>query len=131
MSSSFSLPRELAAGGGLTGALQAGHQDHGGRTRRERDPRRLAAHQRGQLVVDDLDDLLARVELLGDLDPERALLDRVRELLDDLEVDVRFQQRETDLAHRLVDVVLGQCPTLSNTCERALEFFRQRVEHRL
>ena len=39
-------------------------------------PGRGAAHQRGQLLVDDLDDLLAGVELLWHLDAERALLDR-------------------------------------------------------
>ena len=121
--------RQLGRGGRLAGALQAGHQDHGRWARRERDPRRLAAHQRGQLVVDDLDDLLARVELLGDLDPERALLDRARELLDDLEVDVGLEQRETDLAHGLVDVVLGQRAALTDARQRALKLLRERIEH--
>src|SRR5262249_25335183 len=121
--------RELGGGRRLARALQAGHQDHGGRTRRERDPRRLAAHQRGQLLVDDLDDLLARGELLEDLDPERPLLDRRRELLDDLEVDVGLEQREADLAHRLVDVILRQRTALADSRERALQLLRQRIEH--
>ena len=44
----------------------------------------------------------------SDVGAEAALLDGRRELLDDLEVDVGLEQREADLAHRLVDVVLGQ-----------------------
>src|SRR3954468_15548439 len=121
--------RELRGGRGLARALQARHEDDRRRPRREGDPRGLPAHQRRQLVVDDLDHLLARVELLGDLDPERALLDGVRELLDDLEVDVGLEQREADLAHGLVDVVLGQRAALTHPRQRALQLLRKRVEH--
>jgi hypothetical protein len=71
--------------------------------------------------VDDLDDLLAGVELADDLGPEAALLDGRRELLDDLEVDVGLEQRETDLAHGLVDVVLGQRAVGADVGERLLE----------
>ena len=53
--------------------------------------------------------------------PEAALLDRRGELLDDLEVDVGLEQREADLAHRLVDVVLGQLAAGANVGERRLE----------
>ena len=112
---------ELGRGGRLARALQAGHQDHGRRSRREGQARRGAAHQAGELLVDDLDDLLAGVELLGDVGAERALLDRRRELLDDLEVDVRLEQREPDLAQRGVDVVLGQRAALADTRQRALQ----------
>ena len=113
--------RQLGGGGRLAGALQARHQDHRRRARREAQAGGGAAHQRGQLLVDDLDDLLAGVELALDLDPERALLDRARELLDDLEVDVGLEQREADLAHRPRDVLLGQGAALAHAGERALE----------
>ena len=53
--------------------------------------------------------------------PKAALLDRVRELLDDLEVDVRLEQREADLAHRAVDVVLGQRAAAADAGEGLLE----------
>src|SRR3954463_7916238 len=82
------VPGELRARRRLAGALQAGHEDHGRRPRRERDAHRGAAHERGELFVDDLDDLLAGVELADDLGAHRALLHGRRELLDDLEVDV-------------------------------------------
>jgi hypothetical protein len=113
---------ELGRGGRLARALEAGHEDHGRRTRGEREARGCAAHQRGQLVVDDLDDLLAGVELLGDLEPEGLLLDGRRELLDDLEVDVGLEQREPDLPHRTVDVVLGERAALAHRRQRPLKF---------
>ena len=122
---------ELGGGGRLAGALQAGHQDHGRRARREGQPRRLPAHQRRQLLVDDLDDLLAGVELALDLHALGALPHAGRELLDDLEVDVGLEQREADLAHRGLDVVVGQRAALADAGERALELLGEGVEHAL
>ena len=52
--------RELAGGGRLARALQAGEEDRRRRPRRERELRGARAHQLGQLLVDDLHDLLAR-----------------------------------------------------------------------
>src|SRR3954470_2435394 len=120
---------ELGGRGRLAGALQAGHEDDRWRPRRERDAHRRAAHQRRELLADDLDDLLAGVELADDLAPEAALLDGRGELLDDLEVDVGLEQRETDLAHGLVDVVLGQRPVGADVGERLLELLGKGVEH--
>ena len=53
---------ELRAGGRLARALQAGHQDHGRARGGEGEVAAGAAHQRGELLVDDLDHLLAGVE---------------------------------------------------------------------
>ena len=50
--------RELARGGGLAGALQAGHQNDGGRLRGEPELGSVFAQERDQLVAHDLDDLL-------------------------------------------------------------------------
>ena len=119
----------LAGGGRLAGALEAREQDHRRRARRERDADRGAAHQRRELLVDDLDDLLAGIEPADDVGAEAALLDGRREGLDDLEVDVGLEQRETDLAHRAVDVVLGQRPVGAQVRERRLELLREGVEH--
>ena len=60
-----------------------------------------------QLVVDDLDDLLAGGQALEDLLADRPLADPRDEVLDDLEVDVGLEQRQPDLAHRGVDVGLA------------------------
>ena len=58
------------------------------------------AKQRQQLVADDLDDLLARRQALEDRLVHRLVADAVDERLDDLEVDVGFEQRQPDLAQR-------------------------------
>ena len=112
---------ELGAGGGLAGALQAGHQDHGRAAGGEGELAPGPAHQPGQLLVDDLDHLLARVEALQHLGAEAALLQRRGEGFDDLEVDVRLEQREPDLAHRRIDVGLAQLAARANVGERRLQ----------
>jgi len=58
--------------------------------------------------VDDLHDLLAGGEALQHVGAEGALLHRRDELAHDAEVDVGLEQRQADLAHRPVDVVLAQ-----------------------
>ena len=120
---------QLAAGGRLTRALQAGHQDHGRPLRGEREVAPGAAHQRGQLLVDDLHDLLAGVEALQDIRAQAALLHGLRELLDDLEVDVGLEQREADLPHRAVDVGLGQLAAAADVGKRRAEALGELVKH--
>src|SRR4051794_1801341 len=123
------MPGQLGRRGRLARALEAGHEDDRRRPRRERDPRRGAAHEGRELLVDDLDDLLAGVELTDHVGAQAALLDAARELLDDLEVDVGLEQREADLAHGLVDVVLGQGSAGADVGERLLELLGEGVEH--
>ena len=111
----------------LARALQPGEQDHGRRAA-ECEPRVAGAHQRGQLLVDDLHDLLARGEAPQDVLAERAFLDRGSEVARDLEVHVRLEQREPDLAHRLRDGVLVETAAATETAERRLELV-QRVSN--
>src|SRR6478752_96862 len=80
-----------------------------------------AAHQRRQLLVDDLDHLLAGVQVADDLLRQAALLDVGGERLDDLEVDVGLQQRQPDLAQDLVHLVLGQRAALTDVGQGLLE----------
>ena len=70
--------RELAGGGRLARALQAGEQDRRRRPRREGELRGARAHERGQLLVDDLHDLLAGRQALRDVLAERALAHAAR-----------------------------------------------------
>ena len=49
------------------------------------------------------DDLLGRRQALEDVLVDRAIADAVDERLDDLEVDVRLEQRHPDLAQRDLD----------------------------
>ena len=122
--------RELARERRLARALQAAQEDHGRRLRGERQRRAGAAEQLGQLLVDDLDDLLARRQALEHVAADRALAHRGDERADDLEVDVRLEQREADLAHGGVEILLGQRAALAQLAERGLEFVGEVVEHR-
>ncbi len=99
MASLFRQPlRELAGRRGLARALQAEHQDHARPRRRFLQPALGIAEQREQLIPDDLDDLLRRVQTLLNLAIHRAIAHAIDECLDDLEVDVGFEQRQADLA---------------------------------
>ncbi len=113
--------RELGGRCRLPRALEAREQDHGRRPPGEGDLGASAPHQVGQLLVDDLHDLLAGGEALGQLQAERARLHARDEVLDDLEVDVRLEERETDLAHRLRDGFLVELAAAADLAEGALE----------
>ena len=81
----------------------------------------LAAERRHQLFVDDLHDLLARVEPGQQVAADGPLTDPRDEVLDDLEVDVRLEQREPDLAQRDVEVALGDLGLAAQTTRDALQ----------
>ena len=59
----------------------------------------------------------------------RSFTEAVKSLRD-LEVDVGFEEREADLAHRLRDGLLVQAAAAAEVAERALELVGERVEHR-
>jgi hypothetical protein len=96
--------RELARERGLAGTLEASEHDDGRRGLRELQPALLAAEDLHELLVDDLHDLLGRVERLAHLIAERPLAHGRRELLDDLERDIRLEEGATDLANGAVNV---------------------------
>ena len=70
--------RQLGGGGRLARALETGEQDHGRPLAREDELGVPGAHQRRQLLVDDLHHLLAGSEAARDVLAERALLDAPR-----------------------------------------------------
>ena len=95
----------------------------------ERETRLALAHQRRQLVVHDLHDLLAGRQALQDLLAERLLADPCDEVAHDGEVDVGLEQREADLAHRARDRLLVELPLLPQVAESALKLVCEAVEH--
>ena len=113
--------RELRGGGRLAGALQPGEQDDRRRPAGEDELRAARSHQRGQLLVHGLYDLLARRDALQHLLAERALAHLRDEVLDDLEVDVGLEQREADLAHGTGDRLLVELASATEVAEGALE----------
>jgi hypothetical protein len=71
--------------------------------------------------VDDPHDLLTGREALRDVGAERARPNALDEVLDDLEVDVCFEQREPDLTHRFRDPFFVELSTPADVAEGALE----------
>jgi len=118
----------LAADVRLAGSLEADERDHR-RVTREAERLISGREERHQLVVDDLDDLLAGGEARQDLGPDRLLANTRDEILDHAKLDVRLEQREPDLAHGDVDVGLGHVPTSGEGGERAAQAIAELIEH--
>ena len=104
--------RELARGRRLARALQAQQQDHARPLVRRLQSAFGIAEERDHFVADDLDDLLRRRQAPEHILPQRAIAHAVDERLDDLEIDVGFEQREANLAERRLHV-LGSQPCLA------------------
>src|SRR5918995_11355 len=76
-----------------------------------------AAHQVSQLLVDYLDDLLARTKSLGDLGSCGPLADVGDELLDYAIVHVGLEQGQPDLTCNLLYLVLGKVAATADSVE--------------
>ena len=120
---------QLGRGGGLARALEAGQQDDRRRPTGVGDPERLAAEDGDQLLVDDLDDLLARAQVLGQLEAHAPRPDRLGEPADDADLDVGLEQGGSDLAEDLVDVGVAQPAPAAEAGEDPLESVGQALEH--
>ena len=87
--------------------MQAGHQDHGGRTGSEVEAGRVFTQQGDQLVTDDLDHLLGRRKSGHHLLAHRLLPDVVDKLLDHVQVDVGFEQGYADFPQGVPNIFFG------------------------
>ena len=119
----FQITRQLGAVGGFTGALEAHHHDNRGSLGGETDLFTAAAHQLGQLFVDDLDDLLGGGETLQHVRANSPLGDLGHEVLDHAVADVGVQQGQTDLFHSLSDIGFGNASLAPQAPERGVQFF--------
>ena len=70
------------------------------------------------------------VRLFATSCPSARSLTAADEVLDDVEVDVGLEQRETDLAHRLRDRLLVERPARAEAAENGLKLVGEAVEHR-
>jgi|HubBroStandDraft_6_1064221.scaffolds.fasta_scaffold21839_2 hypothetical protein len=120
---------EFAGGRGLAGTLQASHEDDGGRLRSELELGGVFAEDGDQLAVNDLDDLLGGRERSHDFLAERLLADVLDELLDDVEVNVGFEQRHADFFERVADVFFGEGTLAAEVFESALELICKILKH--
>ena len=120
--------REFAAGRRLAASLQTAH--HQDRDPVPLDVQRMVdrAHQVDELVVDDADDLLARLERLQHLFADRLFGNPRDELLGDFIVDVGLEQGLTDLAQTVADIRIGQTAAVDKR-QRAANAVCNRVKH--
>src|SRR5687768_2770171 len=125
------LARQLGRRGRFPGALQADHHDDGRRHRAQLQTLASLAQHRGELVVDDLHQLLGGRYGLELRDADRLLLDALEELARQREVDVRLQEDATHLAEALLDVSLSENAASTKARKSGLEFFGKLVEHSL
>src|SRR3990170_4267617 len=85
--------RERAVGADLLSGLNPGQQ--------------IVKIVHDELVVDDLHDLLTGVQPAEEVRADRPLAHTSDEVLDDLEVDVRLEQGEPNLAQRDLEIGFG------------------------
>ena len=95
-----------------------------------RQRRLLLAEQRHQLVVDDLDQLMAGPNVLERGDPDRLGLHPLEKLARQVEADVGLEQDPADLPEPLLDRIFRQDTASSELLERVVEFLGQLVEHK-
>ena len=82
-----------------------------------------AAHERGQLFVDDLDDLLRGCEAFQNVRPDRTPGDSRNEILNDLIAYIRFQKGKAHLAHCLFNIRLCKTTLAAKTLKRSFQLF--------
>ncbi len=83
-----------------------------------------------QLVVHDLDQLVARPDLLQCGEPDRLLLDPGKEVPGQIEADVGLEQNPPDLPEPFLDRLFRQNAAPGKPLERGVEFARKLVEHK-
>ena len=123
MAALFQPCGQLAGGRGLTRTLQSRHQNHGRRLRCEFESGGIGSQHRDQLVANDLDDLLGGRKRGQHLLTQSLGADVLDQLLDDVQVDVGFEQRDPDLFERLADIFLGDGALATQVLKGALKFF--------
>ncbi|KAF5051850.1 hypothetical protein DSECCO2_414800 [anaerobic digester metagenome] len=100
---------QLCAGGGLAGSLQPHHQDDGGGvgTLEQEFLILLIPEQGDHVIVDDLHELLTRIDGLEDFLPKSFFHGPIDEASDNPQVYVSIQERHLDLFDGILDVLLG------------------------
>ena len=119
----FHKARQLGHVGGLAGALKAHHHHNGGGLGGDGQLGAGAAHELGELLVDDFDNHLGRGEGLQHVGPHRLLRHLGDELLDHLVADVGLQQSQADFPHGLLYIGLRQAALAPQLFEGGGELF--------
>ncbi len=120
---------DLGRSCGFARALEPDQHDRHGSRGVEIDRLRFRAQSLDQRIVDDLDHHLAGFDRLDDRSADRLGAGPVDKRAHDLERDVRLEQRPAHLAHRGVDVLLGEGAATGEFIQNAGELFGQALEH--
>ena len=89
-----------------------------------------ASTQNGhEFIVEELNNLLAWRDLEQHFFAESLYLDCLDQITGNIEVHIRLQQREPDIAHGLGDVRFGDFAEAAQLLERAFEFVGQLGKH--
>ena len=123
MSTFFQPGGQLAGSRGFTGPLQAGHQNHGWRLRCKFESSRIGTQHRDQFIANNLDYLLRGRKGGEHLLTQSLDANVLDELLDDVQVDVGFKQRNANLFERLADIFFGDGALAAQIFKGALKFF--------
>ncbi len=122
---------QLSGQRGLTGTLQSGQHDDRRRSLGELQSTSFAAENLDQFFVDDLDDLLSRVQCTRDLGALGTFLDLGDEATHYGKRYVGLEQGKADLAGRSVDVGAGQTTLATQILERSGQSVGKGFEHRV
>jgi len=89
----------------------------------------VAAHQVAQGISDDFDDMLPGRQTFEDIPPHGLSPNAIDEVFDNVEIDIGFEQRQTDLFQRLGHVLFLQDTGAPEFPERAFKFAGQCGKH--
>ncbi|MNH15569.1 hypothetical protein D3C79_751830 [compost metagenome] len=110
---------KLGDAGSFTGALQARHQHHCWRLRRQVQLGVHFAHRGNQLALDDLDELLPRRQAFVDFMTYRAFFYAIDKVPHHRQRNVRFQQCHAHFTQGFLDIFFGQPPTAADIAQGA------------
>ena len=122
---------KLGHTGGLARTLQARHQHHRRRLRRQVQDLVGRTHELDQLVVDDLDQHLARRQAARHLLAHRLVAYPVHKGSHHRQGHIGLEQGHAHLAQGVLNVVLGQATPATEIVEGASEALLQIFEHGL
>ena len=120
---------QLGGCGGLARALQTGQQDHHRGAMVEAQLSGLLSQDPNQLLIDHLDQDLARRKTGAYLTAYRPLPHLIDERFDHRQGNVRVQQRGTHLTQGLLDIFIGQPRLAAQLHQGSIEALGQILEH--
>jgi hypothetical protein len=137
----FEVKGELADGGGFSGTLEAAEHEDGGAGGNVEDARGggdgvavfikldIVAHEADELVVDDFDHLLAGLDGGEDFGTDGFLGDVGDKGVDDVVVDVGFEEGGADFLHGFADIGFGDFAFAGKVAEEGSEAVLKGFKH--